>query len=330
MEVKLLGIEGAVEDPDSIISLRASSLRRQGKPQVGVSLNFPMSLREATPFKIDVLRAVGVGHAMVPPEGGDLNVDIIPPSEQLEASPKSLSLRVTSMPQLCGRSRQELKTGSSGLGTADQDVSGQSQQGDQASSAAMGKEPTATDPMEMLQIGSGATVQARQYFDDHNVMRVVQALLEALIRDQPAEPFEFIAAFMDSLSEGRRRVVQESPSEVAGKTREEQEDMVARKSASAFGCQEWVCAFDAADTSRAGHISPDAFCTAIQAVHPNLSLAQAQALFNGVAPAGSSGINLSGFCGAATAVSEGLAMAAEVAGMSAEDFAELGREANET
>merc|ERR1712137_1245360 len=42
--------------------------------------------------------------------------------------------------------------------------------------------------------------QARQYFDDHNVMPVVQGLLEALIRDKPDEPFHYIAAFMDRLS----------------------------------------------------------------------------------------------------------------------------------
>mmetsp|Transcript_42108 Transcript_42108/g.78794 ORF Transcript_42108/g.78794 Transcript_42108/m.78794 type:complete len:327 (-) Transcript_42108:58-1038(-) len=326
MEVKLLSVEGAVEDPDSIISLRAASLRRQGKPQVGVPLHFPVGIQEATPFKIDVLRQVGAGNVMVPSEGGDLLVEVAPPSERPEAPARSLKLRVTGMPQLCGRSRQELKIGSSVLGPGDQDANAQLP-GEQASSAAAGKESSA-DPMDLMQIGAGATAQARQYFDEHNVMRVVQALLEALIRDQPAEPFEFIAAFMDSLSEVRRKAAQETQTAEAGrKTREDQEDLIARRSATDFGCTEWVCAFEAADPSGTGHINADAFCTAIQAVHPHLSVQQAQALCRGVAP-GATGINLSGFCGAATAVSEGEAMAAEVAGISVEQFAELGRSGN--
>lgn len=319
-------IEGALEDPDSIISLRACSLRRQGKPQVGVPLRFPVGIQQATPFKIDVYRQVGAGHAVVPAEGGDFRVEVEPLAGRPKAPTRSLTLQVKGMPQLCGRSRQELKIGSSVMGARDQDTSAQdwsAQVAGDASSAAAGKK-FGEESVDLMQIGTGATAQARQYFDDHNVMRVVQALLEGLIHHQPAEPFEFIATFMDSCSEVRRKTASESQNpEVGRKMREDQEEMVARRSATEFGCIEWVCAFDAADPGGTGHINADAFCAAIQVIHPHLSVRQAQALCRGVAP-GNSGVNLSGFCGAATAVSEGHAMAAEVAGISVEQFQELG------
>jgi len=86
----------------------------------------------------------------------------------------------------------------------------------------------------------------------------------------------------------------------------------------------WIAAFEAQDPDKKGSLGVDAFCAAIRSVHPQLSDAQARALRLGVAP-NSSGITLAAFHAAAETVSSGEDVAAELAGLSREKFAELGK-----
>lgn len=288
MEVSVLNVEGAARDLDTIVSILAGSSRRQGAIQLDKKLYFPVGLQDATPFKIDLLRHVGSGQATICPEDAVYDMPIEPPGGEGKPSSMQLTLRVTGKPLLCGRTRAELKL--------------------HAQVGAKALEPTE----DLLQ---GAAAQARRYFDEHNVMRLVRVLLEALIRDLPEDPLDYIAAFMDRLAGGKEPVVEvASEPQVRGSMLED----VARSSN-----PKWAVAFDAQDAAGTGTLDVDSFCTAIQAVHPYISVAQARALGNGVA-LGGRGISIAAFCAASEAVAGGEALAAEVAGLDAETFSALG------
>lgn len=304
LQVTVTDAKGAVQEQESILSIRAASSRRQGAVQIKRPLHFPVRMAEAAPFKVDVLRKVGEGELKIRAEDEDYDCKLCPLGSTEMAQKLKLSIRTA--PQLCGRTRQELKVGPSA-----------------PLPDAPAKEPPAAVSAELAAGWQGAAAQARQYFDNHNVMRLVQALLEALIRDQPSEPFLYIGTFMDRLSEALQ---QKSFNKALDDTLEDgtikgpdtsRDDAVAREQN-----PEWAALFDAVPKDKDGKIGVDDFCTAIRSVHAHLSNEQARALCKGIAR-GDTGVNLAGFCAAANSVAEGDAMAAEVAGLSAAKFAEL-------
>merc|ERR1740121_185497 len=103
----------------------------------------------------------------------------------------NLTLRVANKPALCGRPMPTSPTKQAAERKA------------AAVAVAAAVTGTRAELDEELTQGAASTVQARRYLDDHNVMRLVQALLEALIREQPQDPFEYVAKFMDLMSSSR-------------------------------------------------------------------------------------------------------------------------------
>jgi len=271
MEVSILNAEGAAADPDTVVSIRAGTSRRQGTIQLDKKLYFPVSYQDAVPFKIDLLRHVGTAQATILPEDNAYDVPIEPPTGD-GPHPMKLSFRVGNKPLLCGRARAETK--------------------DKAAP-------------ELNKLAVPAAAQARRYFDEHNIMRLVQALLEALIRDQPEDPFEYIEAFWGRLSLGK----DETQVPLSGVARDAN--------------PQWVNAFNTQDDTGTGTLSVEACSSAIRAAHPKLSSAQARALGEGLAPGGS-GITLATFCAAAEAVAGGSALAAEAAGLDIQTYKALG------
>jgi len=273
MEVSILNAEGTAAEQDTVVSIRAGSSRRQGTIQLDKKLYFPVGFQDAVPFKIDLLRHVGTAQATILPEDNAYDVPIVPPTGNA-TNPMKLSFRIGNKPLLCGRQRSENK-----------DKAGP----------------------ELNKLAVPAAALARRYFDEHNIMRLVQALLEALIRDQPEDPFEYIEAFWGRLSLGK----DETQVPLGG--------AVARDAN-----PQWVNAFNTQDDKGTGTLSVDAFSSAIRAAHPHLSSAQACALGEGLAPGGS-GITLATFCAAAEAVAGGSALAAEAAGLDIQRYEALGQ-----
>lgn len=207
MEVCVLVAEGAVLNPQNVLSVRAGSSRRQGAVQVGKNLRFPVTVKDAAPFKVDLLGIVGAGEVDLLPDDAIYTIPILPPAvceagdggplgAVVGQTPMQVRLRVANKPSLCGRARAEGKDkvrGRSLPAPASKTCEGAVPELGKAS--ALGKLEHEDD----LSLGAAA-VQARRYFEDHNVMRLMQALLEALVREQPAEPFTYIATFMDRLS----------------------------------------------------------------------------------------------------------------------------------
>eukprot|EP00811_Abedinium_folium_P015718 NODE_2466_length_2207_cov_4.612019.p1 GENE.NODE_2466_length_2207_cov_4.612019~~NODE_2466_length_2207_cov_4.612019.p1 ORF type:complete len:715 (-),score=243.12 NODE_2466_length_2207_cov_4.612019:62-1897(-) len=189
-----------------------------------------------------------------------------------------LELKVTSSPQLCGRLRSDLKATAAAVAEATPKPDGGDGTDDAPRSAA-----------------------SRQYCDEHAIMPVIQGMLEALLREQPADPLAYINKFMSRLAR--------QPEESGEVARTEHPEASA--------------AFDAADSEKKGCLNLAAFCDAILSLHPRLSTAQAEALGQGVAP-GAAGVTLAAFSGAASPVAAGDAMAAEVAGLSEQQFVTLG------
>mmetsp|Transcript_98003 Transcript_98003/g.189226 ORF Transcript_98003/g.189226 Transcript_98003/m.189226 type:complete len:350 (-) Transcript_98003:260-1309(-) len=288
MEVTVLSATGAASDLDSIVSIRAGTSRRQGAVQLEKKLHFPVSFQEANPFKVDLLRHVGSGQATLNPDPQDevYAVPLEPPVGAWDnKATAQLHLRVSTRPLLCGRNRAE--------GKANDPIKSMENM---------------EDPLQ------GAAAQARRYFDDHNVMRLVQALLEALVRDQPDDPWEYMGKFWDCLSSSNQESIKKQEPDVGA--------VVLNDVARLRTNPQWVAAFETLDLAGTGALDVNNFCIAIRSVHPDVSESQARALAQGVAPGGSS-VGLAAFCAAVEAVAGGNALAAEVAGMNLHAFVAL-------
>lgn len=326
MEVTVLSAQGAIQDPNSIISIRAASSRRQGAVQVGKPLQFPVGIEDANPFKVDVLRQLGSGSCRIKPEDGIYCVPVEAPVGKDARNPMGVKLKVTSDLRLCGRTRQELKGASSALIPPALLVTEEADNWSRKSAQGSLHENSGGDACgQDCSRKASSTEEARQYFDFHNIMRLVQALLEALIRDQPSEPFDYIGSFMGRLSH-------EMCQKGAGKAADSKQTAIGRGFAPSCSSDavarrdhpDWlVSAFDNNDTERVGKLEEPAFSAAIRSVYANVSPAQALVLFRGVAPPSGGGANLAAFCAAASAVQEGDAYAAEVAGLSREQYLSL-------
>eukprot|EP00444_Apocalathium_aciculiferum_P054414 CAMPEP_0183594624 /NCGR_PEP_ID=MMETSP0371-20130417/172016_1 /TAXON_ID=268820 /ORGANISM="Peridinium aciculiferum, Strain PAER-2" /LENGTH=308 /DNA_ID=CAMNT_0025806357 /DNA_START=31 /DNA_END=954 /DNA_ORIENTATION=- len=207
MEVILAGIEGgAAEDPNCHISVKVGGTRRQGPLQVGKPLRFPgVTLQHAQPFKVDLLRQLGVGELASIPNDGLYVLQLAPanvPAAALdcgtpwdaeraaaEAAPTpTLTLRITSRPLQC--------TSRKG-GEHTSDKSSLSARLDAGLVAKLQED-------EDRGIDADANVvrvaQAKTFFEDHNLLSVMQAMLEAMAREQPDDPWDFVAEFMERLA----------------------------------------------------------------------------------------------------------------------------------
>lgn len=299
--------EGAVQDKESILSIRAGTSRRQGAVEANKAIHFPVSIAEAQPFKVDFLRQVCAGETTVPITGWESltrTVELQPPGAAGEKDRPAmrLDLRIAAKPQICGRSR------------------GATAAAAMKSSGPEGKAFDVCDNQEKT------AVQVGQYFDDHNMKPVVQALLEAIVREKPADPRDFIAQFMESVVVSRDGTFGAS---TAGLTAalEPKPMQAAKKEGDAPNLKRERTlqdAFQRHNPSRSdGCLDEESFCTAIRDVHPCLSAEQARVLGKGVAPGGE-GITFAAFCAAADAVAADTAVAAEVAGLDVKTFASLG------
>lgn len=177
MEVTVLEVQGPIVAPDCLLSLRAGQSRRQGGLHRDQKFTFPGTCQDAVPFKVDVIQLVGRAQLDIGPEDGVYTVPLGPQADaDTDADPKQMAiqLQVRGKPLLCGRTRAQLRT---------------------AVEAA-----TATAAKQEGDTPQSTTAQVRDYFNNHNIMRVVQALLEALVREQPQDPAGYIADFMDRVA----------------------------------------------------------------------------------------------------------------------------------
>jgi hypothetical protein len=241
MEVAVIRAEGAVTDPDSLLSVRVASSRRLAPVELNKPLQFACPAAEAIPFKVDALRKIGAAHHKIGPEDAVYSVPISTVHGQADdASPMRVTLKVKSNFHLCGRSRQEPRNGTSA------NVSRElPQKPDEAMVGIQDKQ------MQNSPIFQSTVAEARQYFDDHNVMRCIQALLEALIREQPSEPLEFISIFMERLSRQlRSEQAAEIQKEAEPKGVGSRSDAVARQGHP----RQWTEAFDSLDVGSTGKL----------------------------------------------------------------------------
>eukprot|EP00928_Gymnodinium_smaydae_P022941 TRINITY_DN19111_c0_g1_i1.p1 TRINITY_DN19111_c0_g1~~TRINITY_DN19111_c0_g1_i1.p1 ORF type:complete len:1626 (-),score=317.09 TRINITY_DN19111_c0_g1_i1:167-5044(-) len=313
MNVTLLGAEGPIaEDADSIVSIRVGAARRQQALQQRRPMHFPAvaSAAEAQPFKVDVLRPVGSARLAALPMDGEYAVPLaggLSSSSTSGAAAPLLRLHVAAAPQLCGRIHASEKASSS-----------------RAMPEGRGERPPA----------ESATSAAKEYLEEHNVLPVVQALLELLARDKPEKPKEYIAAFMQRLSEAKPPAAKLKKEEAAKAI----QPVAASALAGAGRCAtsksvraarpDLAAIFDAEGPADASDcLEHSACCRALLRLCPRLSSEQAFALVRGVAgEASCAGMSLVSFAAVADTLALGEAEMAELAGLTKADFAALSRQ----
>lgn len=301
IQVSVSRAEGAVQEPGSLLSIRVGSSRRQGSVQLCRPCRFPERISDSTPARVDVMRRVGCGQVEISPEDETYSVPI-KASSSSSSSSISLKLRVKNAPRLCGRAKP------------------------------LGKQLNAAEPLdghikesELISPDSplGVAAQSRRYLDEHNILQVVQVLLEALVTDQPEEPREYIASFLDRLQIDQQSTAKTVEALLLNRKGEQaQLDELARSS-----FPQWAAIYDSVDSSGSGNLDLQGFVVAIRKVYPHLAVGQAEAVGRGVSPNGA--ISFSAFTHAVTALRDGSAAAAALAGLSTEQFNTLAEQQHE-
>eukprot|EP00441_Pelagodinium_beii_P035834 CAMPEP_0197650974 /NCGR_PEP_ID=MMETSP1338-20131121/31274_1 /TAXON_ID=43686 ORGANISM="Pelagodinium beii, Strain RCC1491" /NCGR_SAMPLE_ID=MMETSP1338 /ASSEMBLY_ACC=CAM_ASM_000754 /LENGTH=261 /DNA_ID=CAMNT_0043225499 /DNA_START=71 /DNA_END=853 /DNA_ORIENTATION=- len=153
MELSLLSNANIPED--SILSIRAGSVRRQAALNSGRPFRFPSISPEENPLKIDILQQVGTAYLVLKP--GEEQYKVV-------------------------------FSGSSGMNC---EVEVKKTDG----------EPSPTSPSGEKKEASQTAKDAKEYLDAHQVLPLVQAVLQTVIKEKPADPCAHMARhFMSGYS----------------------------------------------------------------------------------------------------------------------------------
>jgi len=153
LEVRLKSATGAVDG--SILSIRAGDSRRQGPLSVGTCFKFPTQRKNANPFKVDVLAPIGNGRLLLTPQKDLYNLKLGEMSLQLEVC--------TAKPKVSTTKGKVIDNAAdtSTVGAAAKKV----------------REESA----------------AREYIERHDLRGCLHSLLQSVIVDMPADPFQYMA-----------------------------------------------------------------------------------------------------------------------------------------
>ncbi|CAE8591123.1 unnamed protein product, partial [Polarella glacialis] len=162
MEVNLLSKLNI--DPDSILSIRAGTVRRQAQISSGRPFRFPKISMDENPLKIDILKQVGTAYLVMKP--GEEQYKVLFAGEMGDMS--------------C---EVEVKKSEGGEAVA-------------AKEAADDKKVEA----------SASAKDAKDYLEGHQVLQFVQAVLQTVIKEKPANPYEYMARhFMSGYAKDDQR-----------------------------------------------------------------------------------------------------------------------------
>jgi len=211
MEVEVLGVDGAPED--AIVSIRAGSCRRQALVSAltsnGTPFRFASGLAGVSPFKVDLLQPLGTARLALKSGGsGTYTMPLVTP----DGDGPSVTLAVR---ELGSKSNEHQDLGQDFFDRIDIDKDGviSRQEFAQAIRQAEGGKPVLQPldngaPLGLHERGGGtrlpalvkdgdnfpaAAADAKKYLDSHNLLPFVRSLLQTVIREQPDDPFTFIA-----------------------------------------------------------------------------------------------------------------------------------------
>jgi len=190
MEVEVLGVDSA--PAGAIVSIRAGSQRRQAPVSTigagSAPFKFCTGQHGVNPFRIDLLQPVGSSRlALRPgegsytaelkgaaPNGGDVQVRfIVRDPGGLQAPPPCTAVNFDKLPA------QHVE------GPRGVDLLSPSHNGVGKSIPQLGKDEDVQFPI--------AAAAAKEYLESHRLLQFVRALLQAVIREQPEDPFAFIS-----------------------------------------------------------------------------------------------------------------------------------------
>lgn len=177
MEVSIPIIKGL--PTGCLLSVRAGNTRRQAPVPVVEPLRFPSLPYNAKNFKIDVLNTLGSARLDIHGHG-DVESHSVPitlaTGQEVE-----VGIQVKEEPSLCGKRAWELKQLDCGTIPA---VNSQDPAKDQTLSVS-------SMDREKLQ----AANETRLYANEHNIPRIVQEMLQWVLRERPQTPFSEMAAY---------------------------------------------------------------------------------------------------------------------------------------
>eukprot|EP00746_Dinoflagellata_sp_MGD_P156776 gnl/MRDRNA2_/MRDRNA2_85964_c0_seq1.p1 gnl/MRDRNA2_/MRDRNA2_85964_c0~~gnl/MRDRNA2_/MRDRNA2_85964_c0_seq1.p1 ORF type:complete len:1144 (+),score=311.29 gnl/MRDRNA2_/MRDRNA2_85964_c0_seq1:120-3551(+) len=200
MEVSLVDAHGVPEG--CLLSIRAGSTRRQAplEQQAQQPFKFPHRSDKDTPFKVDILSAVGSSQIMVRAKDiPNAGVDYTVPLTTQDGSTMGVTLRV----------KEGGSLGSSPAGAPPVDTEKHSRLGEPLFNVGNMVMDTPASRRHL------AALRARTYLEHHNMLSFIQGLLQTMIKEQPSDPWDFIASQLphEVLQKTLNRINSEEPGE---------------------------------------------------------------------------------------------------------------------
>lgn len=171
MEVTIRNLHGI--EKDSIVSIHTGSKHAQFlKYPAAQPFEFPILPLNANPFNIDLLRPISSCRLNIVPFSKEDVYSVLFPTEAGRPT-MSMELQIKGVPQMCNAE------------TAQQD----------------------TDFFSMNDIGQADMAAAKSYFEKFHVLGCVKQMLQYVAREQPEDPYMFMARYLHNASKRKQEGV---------------------------------------------------------------------------------------------------------------------------
>jgi len=174
LEIRLTSAKGIPEG--SIISIRAGESRRQAPLRIGDPFKFPKTRETANPFKIDVFSQLGKARLVLRPDVERYVAEI---SSSDGADDTLATVEFEAVDNHSKGRHQEQQRASPNVAAV-------------SSNASTCPRPDATVHPASVRARVQKTVLASRYLDEHGLYQYMQNLIQSLIVERPANPYQYM------------------------------------------------------------------------------------------------------------------------------------------
>lgn len=198
MDLRLLSCKGLPKD--SLLSIRVGSCRQQAPINSQRPYKFP-ALATKEQMKVDVYVPLGHTRLLLEPGGSRFSVPLIPAPSVAEGLCSGGSMKNCSISgdEAGGMALEFEVNGSMAAAQESTSVAGREDEEEMTTGGVPGRAWSSrpSSASSFASVGKGARhravlADAQPYFEQHGVMNMMQALLQAVIKEKPADPSQYM------------------------------------------------------------------------------------------------------------------------------------------
>jgi len=217
MEVEVLGHEGIASD--SIVMIRAGSMRRQAKLNAGLPFQFPALPVNANPFSVEIFQPLGSKTLNLSPDAEAYKVQIPATREVGQSTLELLIQEPRWRCPHCGEESRVTKTECYSCGSQRPKDSAHTSI-DPAPDAINTSDPLDNEGSEDPVKKASAAIQARDYLQKHNLVNFVQEMLTSVLKEKPADPYDYMSDHANGRFNSKERGLSDTATTAASASRE--------------------------------------------------------------------------------------------------------------